>query len=334
MDISKDRLLWMYRRMRFIREFEERLHADFAAGKIPGFVHLYAGEEAVAVGVCATLRDDDFITSTHRGHGHCIAKGVDVRAMMAEIHGKATGACKGKGGSMHIADVDKGMLGANGIVGGGPPLACGAGLTAKVKGTDQVTVCFFGDGASNQGTTAEGMNLAGIWKLPVIFVCENNRYAETTAAEYSVSGRDIAARARGYGMPSLAADGQDVFAVYEATHEAVARARRGEGPSFIEAQTYRYYGHFEGDTVRYRTKDEEQFYRSRDCIERFRKTVLGQELLSKSELDALDREASDAIEDAVRFAQQSAFPAPEETLTDVYVNFPPSALWPFQPAAR
>jgi len=331
MEIGKDELLRMYELMRLIREFEERLHMDFAAGKIPGFVHLYAGEEAVAVGVCANLRDDDYITSTHRGHGHCIAKGVDVKAMMAEIHGKATGACKGKGGSMHIADMDKGMLGANGIVGGGPPLACGAGLTAKVKGTNQVTACFFGDGASNQGTTAESLNLAGIWKLPVIFVCENNRYAETTASEYSVSGRDIAARARGFGMPSLAVDGQDIFAIYEATREAVARARRGEGPSFIEAQTYRYYGHFEGDTILYRAKEEVEFYRSRDCLQRFRKTVVEQGLLSEADLDAVDRRVKDAIEEAVRFAQESPLPATDQTVTDVYVSFPEPQLWPFQP---
>ncbi len=334
MEINRDTLLGMYERMRLIREFEDRLHTDFAGGKIPGFVHLYAGEEAVAVGVCATLRDDDFITSTHRGHGHCIAKGVAPRAMMAEIHGKATGACKGKGGSMHIAGVDRGMLGANGIVGGGPPLACGAGLTAKLKGGDQVTACFFGDGAANQGTTAESLNLAGIWKLPVIFVCENNRYAETTSPDYSVSGRDIAARARGFGMPSVAVDGQDVFAVYEVTREAVARARRGDGPSFIEAQTYRYYGHFEGDTIRYRTKEEEQHYRGRDCIQRFRKTVLEQRLLPEAELDAADRRVADALEDAVRFAQASPLPDSRETLTDVYVSFPESQLWPFQTVSR
>jgi TPP-dependent pyruvate/acetoin dehydrogenase alpha subunit len=330
MDINKDKLLWMYERMRLIREFEERLHMDFAAGKIPGFVHLYAGEEAVAVGVCANLNDDDFITSTHRGHGHCIAKGVDVKAMMAEIYGKATGACKGKGGSMHIADVSKGMLGANGIVGGGPPLACGAGLTAKVKGTSQVTVCFFGDGASNQGTTLEGMNLAGIWKLPVIFVCENNGYAETTSPDYSVSGRDIAARARGFGMPSVAVDGLDVFAMYEAANEAIRRTRRGEGPSFIEAQTYRYFGHFEGDTIRYRTKEEEERYRSRDCIRRFRATVMEQKLLTEAELDAVDRRVAETIEEAVQFADQSPFPAPQDVLTDVYVSYPERELWPFQ----
>ncbi|NJO84425.1 MAG: thiamine pyrophosphate-dependent dehydrogenase E1 component subunit alpha, partial [Blastochloris sp.] len=256
----------------------------------------------------------------------------DLRAMMAEIYGKATGACKGKGGSMHIADVDKGMLGANGIVGGGPPLACGAGLTAKVKGTDQVTVCFFGDGASNQGTTMEGLNLAGVWKLPVVFVCENNGYAETTSPQFSVSGQDIAARARGFGMPSVAIDGLDVFAMYEAAREAIARARRGEGPTFIEAQTYRYYGHFEGDSIRYRSRDEEEHYRSRDCINRFREAVLAQGLLKQDELDAVDQEVNAAIEDAARFADESPMPEPAEMLTDVYVSIPQSELWPFQRA--
>jgi pyruvate dehydrogenase E1 component alpha subunit len=233
---------------------------------------------------------------------------------------------------MHIADVDKGMLGANGIVGGGPPLACGAGLTAKVKATDQVAVCFFGDGASNQGTTLEGMNLAGIWKLPVVFVCENNRYAETTSPDYSVSGRDIAARARGFGMPSVAVDGQDVFAMNEAAREAIERARRGEGPSFLEAQTYRYFGHFEGDTIRYRTNEEEERNRARDCIQRFRTTVLEQGLLTEADLDAADRRAREIIEEAVRFAEQSPLPAPADLLTDVYANYPESELWPFQQA--
>jgi pyruvate dehydrogenase E1 component alpha subunit len=332
-EISKNRLLWMYERMRLIREFEQHLHEDFVTGKIPGFVHLYAGEEAVAVGVCAHLREDDFLTSTHRGHGHCIAKGVPVTSMLAEIYGKATGACKGKGGSMHIADVSKGMLGANGIVGGGPPLACGAGLTAKMNKTDQVTACFFGDGASNQGTTLEGMNLAGVWKLPVIFVCENNRYAETTAAHYAVSGSDIAARARGFGMPGVAVDGQDVLAVYEAASEAVDRARRGEGPTFIEARTYRYFGHNEGDTILYRTKEEEELYRAQDCIQRFRKSVLEKDLLSEVELQAVDCQVQNTMEEAIRFAEQSPQPNPAEILTDVYVDFPESEMWPFQTPA-
>ncbi|MCB0171038.1 MAG: thiamine pyrophosphate-dependent dehydrogenase E1 component subunit alpha [Anaerolineae bacterium] len=332
MDINHDKILWMYKTMRSIRAFEDQLHTDFAAGKIPGFVHLYAGEEAVATGVCANLTDRDYITSTHRGHGHCIAKGVDIKEMMAEIHGKATGACKGKGGSMHIADVNKGMLGANGIVGGGPPLACGAGLTAKLKGTDQVTVCFFGDGASNQGTTMEGLNLAGVWKLPVIFVCENNGYAETTSPQYSVSGQDIAARARGFGMPSVAIDGLDVLAIHEAVREAVSRARRGDGPTFIEAQTYRYYGHFEGDTVKYRDKDEEEQYRSRDCLLRFRGVVLEHGLLTQAELDAIDADVKKTIAEAVAFADSSPLPDTKEILTDVYVSFPEKEMWPFQAA--
>ena len=330
MQISNEKLLWIYKKMRLIREFEDRLHQDFAAGKIPGFVHLYAGEEAVATGVCANLTDNDFITSTHRGHGHCIAKGVDINEMMAEIYGKATGSCNGKGGSMHIADVDKGMLGANGIVGGGPPLACGAGLTAKIKNTDQVTVCFFGDGASNQGTTMEGLNLAGIWKLPVIFVCENNGYAETTSPDYSVSGQDIAARARGFGMPSVAVNGLDVFAMYEAVREAVERARRGDGPTFIEAQTYRYYGHFEGDSIQYRDRDEEARFREQDCLTHFRNVVTEQGLLSGAELDTIDAEAKEVIAGAVAFAENSPLPATTETLTDVYVDFPAENLWPFQ----
>jgi pyruvate dehydrogenase E1 component alpha subunit len=321
MDLSRDRLLWMYQRMRLIREFENQLHGDFAAGKIPGFVHLYAGEEAVAVGVCAHLDQTDFITSTHRGHGHCIAKGLAVPAMMAEIHGKATGYCKGKGGSMHIADFDHGMLGANGIVGAGPPLACGAGLSAKVRGTQQVTVCFFGDGGANQGTTAEALNLASIWSLPVVFVCENNRFAETTSTDYSVGGHDIAARGPAYGMPGVAVDGQDVFAVYEAAGEAIRRARSGQGPTLLECQTYRYFGHFEGDNLKYRTRQEEAFYKSRDCLASFRATVLSQNLLTQADLDAMDQSARDAIRDAVKFAEESAFPKPEEWLEDVYVRY-------------
>ena len=330
MEITRETLLFIYERMRSIREFEERLHVDFATGTVPGFVHVYAGEEAVAVGVCANLTDGDYITSTHRGHGHCIAKGVDMKSMMAEIYGKATGACKGKGGSMHIADMEKGILGANGIVGGGPPLACGAALKAKVQGGDQVSVCFFGDGASNQGTTMEALNLAGIWKLPVIFLCENNRYAQSTGASFSVSGNDIAARARGFGLPGVVVDGQDVFAVYEAVREAVGRARRGEGPAFIEAQTYRKYGHYEGDSLGYRPEEEEHFHLSRDCLDHFRKTVLEQELLGAAELDAIDAQVEELVEEAVRFALDSPLPDPAQILTDVYVGFPEKEMWPFQ----
>ena len=334
MDIDVEQLAWIYERMQLIRHFEERLHTDFASGGVPGFVHLYAGEEAVAVGVCSNLTDNDFITSTHRGHGHCIAKGVDVNSMMAEIYGKATGACKGKGGSMHIADTSKGMLGANGIVGGGPPLACGAGLSAKIRGQNQVSVCFFGDGASNQGTTFEGMNLAGIWKLPVIFVCENNGYAEATGMEYSVSAEDIATRARGFDIPSITVDGQDVFAMFEAAREAVARARRGEGPTFIEAKTYRYYGHFEGDGLRYRSREEEELHRSRDCIQRFRTQAIEAGVITADHLDDIETRAAESIERAVQFAMESPDPDPQEVLTDVYVDFPDTSMWPFQTAPQ
>jgi acetoin:2,6-dichlorophenolindophenol oxidoreductase subunit alpha len=322
MDIPRETLLTMYERMCLIREFETKLHEEFAAGKIPGFVHLYAGEEAVAVGVCTHLRDEDYIASTHRGHGHCIAKGVDVNEMMAEIYGKATGACKGKGGSMHIADVSKGMLGANGIVGAGPPLACGAALTAKVKGTDQVSVCFFGDGASNQGTTAEAFNLASIWNLPVIFVAENNGYAETTATSYSMGGRDIADKAHAFGMPGVVVDGSDVFAVYEAVQEAIRRARAGDGPTLIEAKTYRYYGHFEGDQITYRSREEEQEHRNRDCLVRFRKAVSERGLLADSDLDAVEAAAKARLAEAVEFAAKSPMPDLAEVFTDVYVEYP------------
>ena len=236
MDIPRDKLLEIYERMVTIRKFEDRVHDEYAAGRIPGFVHLYAGEEAVAVGVCAHLSDADNITSTHRGHGHCIAKGVGVNEMMAELYGRTTGACKGKGGSMHIADIDRGMLGANGIVGGGVPLACGAALTAQVQGSGAVAVSFFGDGGANEGTFHEGLNLAAIWKLPTIFVVENNRYAQSTSVKYASAGGDIAARAQAYGIPGVTVDGLDLFDVYETTGAAIDRARAGDGPTLLECQ--------------------------------------------------------------------------------------------------
>ena len=322
MDLSRNKMLWVYERMVLIRKFEETIRELFAAGKLPGFVHLYAGEEAVAVGVCADLRDDDFITSTHRGHGHCIAKGVDIRSMMAELFGKATGACKGKGGSMHIADVEKGMLGANGIVGGGLPLACGPALTAKVKETDQVTVCFFGDGGANQGSFHEALNLASIWKLPVVFVCENNLYAESTSIEYSANVKNLADRAMAYGIPGVIVDGMDFFAVYEKTDEAVRRARSGEGPTLIEAKTYRFYGHYEGDPGNYRTKEEEQKYRARDPIAGFKRRALAENLLKAAELDQIEKKSQAEIDASVEFAVASPYPALDECWTDVYVNYP------------
>ncbi len=321
-EISKEKLLWIYERMRLIRTFEDRVADLFTEGKLPGFVHLYAGEEAIATGVCAHLTDRDFITSTHRGHGHCIAKGVDVKEMMAELHGKATGSCKGKGGSMHIADVNKGMMGANGIVGGGGPLACGSGLTAKVLGTDQVTACFYGDGAAEQGTMHEAMNLASIWKLPVIFVCENNLYAESTPYTYHGASKSFAERATAYNMPGVLVDGTDVFAVYEVAGEAVARARRGEGPSLIETRAFRYYGHFQGDGMAYRTEDEVAGYRARDPIESFKRQVLARGLVAEAELAGIDTKAARAIQEAIRFSDESPYPALEECLTDVYVSYP------------
>ncbi len=320
-EITKDKLLWIYERMRLIREFENRAAALFAQGKVPGFVHLYAGQEAIAVGVCALLSDRDYITSTHRGHGHCIAKGVDIKEMMCELYGKKNGSCKGKGGSMHIADVDKGMLGANGIVGAGGPLACGAGLTAKVKKTDQVTICFFGDGAAEQGTMHEAMNLAAIWKLPVIFVCENNGYAQTTPSCYHCSAVDIADRATAYNMPGFGVDGTDLFAVYEAADEAIARARRGEGPTLIECKAFRYYGHFEGDNLSYFTEEERAGQKTRDPIDKFTKRVTERKLLSEAELAKIDARAKVVLDEAVQLAEQSPYPALEEVLTDVYVSY-------------
>ena len=319
--IDRETLLAMYERMVEIRFFEDAAGKNFADGLIPGFVHLYAGEEAVAVGVCAHLTDRDYITSTHRGHGHCIAKGVDIPGMVAELMGKATGICKGKGGSMHIADVDKGMLGANGIVGGGPPLATGAALTAKTLGTGGVAVCFFGDGASNQGTFHEALNLAAIWKLPVVFVCENNGYAESTPVHYHCSSTDIANRAASYEIPGVVVDGLDLFAVFEASGEAIARARRGEGPTLIEAKTYRYYGHFQGDMVTYRTEDELNRFKERDAIQSVRTYAIEHGMTTAEELDAIDTRVRADLEQAWVDAKAAPWPKPEEALEDVYVSY-------------
>ncbi|MBG5506896.1 thiamine pyrophosphate-dependent dehydrogenase E1 component subunit alpha [Pseudomonas aeruginosa] len=321
--LSTDQLLHAYRVMRTIRAFEERLHVEFATGEIPGFVHLYAGEEASAAGVMAHLRDDDCIASTHRGHGHCIAKGVDVHGMMAEIYGKKTGVCQGKGGSMHIADLEKGMLGANGIVGAGAPLAAGAALAAKLKGSDAVAVAFFGDGGSNEGAVFEAMNLAAVWNLPCLFVAENNGYAEATAANWSVACDHIADRAAGFGMPGVTVDGFDFFAVHEAAGAAIERARAGEGPSLIEVKLTRYYGHFEGDAQTYRDPDEVKHYReTRDCLKQFRERTCHAGLLSASDLDAIDAEVEARIEDAVQRAKNGPKPEPDDLLRDVYVSYP------------
>jgi pyruvate dehydrogenase E1 component alpha subunit len=319
---GKDQLLEWYRTMRTIREFEDRLHTEFATGEIPGFVHLYAGEEAVATGVMAHLNADDYIASTHRGHGHAIAKGCDVKAMMAEIYGKRSGLCHGKGGSMHIADLAVGMLGANGIVGGGPPLVCGVGLSAKVRGTRQVGLSFTGDGGSNQGTTLESLNLAAALHLPVVFVIENNGYAEATSTNFSTSGIDIAKRADGFGMPGVVVDGHDFFAVYEAAGEAIARARDGGGPSLLEMKVNRYYGHFEGDQQTYRAANEvEEIRRSKDCLMLYRRRVTGAGLVADGDFDAVDTQARALIDEAVADAKAAPEPAPDDLLTDVYVSY-------------
>lgn len=321
--LTSDQLLHAYQVMRTIRVFEERLHVEFATGEIPGFVHLYAGEEASAAGVMAHLGDDDCIASNHRGHGHCIAKGVDVYGMMAEIYGKKTGVCQGKGGSMHIADFEKGMLGANGIVGAGAPLIVGAALAAKLKGTDSVAVVFFGDGGSNEGAVFEAMNMASVWNLPCLFIAENNGYAEATASNWSVACDHIADRAAGFGMPGVTVDGFDFFAVHEAAGAAVERARAGEGPSLIEVKLTRYYGHFEGDAQTYRAPDEVKHFREHnDCLMQFRERTLRAGRVQASQLDQIDSEVDLLIENAVRKAKSDPKPSAADLLSDVYVSYP------------
>jgi pyruvate dehydrogenase E1 component alpha subunit len=319
---SKERLLYAYRVMKTIREFEERLHAEFASGEIPGFVHLYAGEEASAAGVCMHLNDDDVIASTHRGHGHCIAKGMGLKAMMAEIWGKRTGVCHGKGGSMHVADLSIGMMGANGIVGGGGPLICGAALAAKLKRHHGVGVCFFGDGASNQGTIFEALNLAKVWELPAVFVAENNGYAEATSSTWSVACDNIADRAGAFGMPGMTVDGADFFAVYDAAGEAVRRARQGHGPSLLEVKFLRYFGHFEGDQQTYRAADEVRKSReTKDCLTHFAAQAIAGGKIARAELDRIDKEVLALVDDAVRSAKSDPKPTEADLLTDVYASY-------------
>ncbi len=319
MQLSREQLEQAYRRMKIIREFEERLHVEIGKGEIPGFTHLYAGQEACAVGVCENLTDEDLIVSTHRGHGHCIAKGCDVKGMMKEIYGKAGGICGGKGGSMHIADLDVGMLGANGIVGGGPPLAVGAAIATRNQGKERVTLAFGGDGSCNQGTVFEAMNLAVVLKVPTIFVFENNGYSEHTAFEYAVGSGDIAARSEAFGMPAIKADGADFFSVYDATKQAVERARKGEGPATLEFAICRFYGHVEGDPQNYRGPDEVKNLReTMDCLKNFRTRVGEAKLLDAGRLDEIDEEVMTLIEEAVTEAREAPPPAPDALYTDVY----------------
>jgi pyruvate dehydrogenase E1 component alpha subunit len=317
---EKNKLIEMYTSMLKIRYFEEKVFELYGQNLVPGTIHLYAGEEAVAVGVCSNLRRDDYIISTHRGHGHCIAKGADLDKTMAEILGKKTGYCKGKGGSMHIADFDIGMLGATAVVGAGIPIASGAGLSIKLRGTDQVAACFFGDGASNQGTFHEGINMAAIWKLPVIFVCENNLYAMGTRQSIVMTIENVADRATAYGIPGVSVDGNDVLAVYEVASEAVKRACKGEGPTLIECKTYRQKGHSRFDPAAYRPKAEVEEWLKKDPITRFRSVLIENGTLTEQEAEKLSREAKEAVESAVKFATESPFPQPEEALEDVYAK--------------
>ncbi len=318
LSIDKKTAVEIFRTMVKIRRFDETVIQLYADGEIPGFMHLYIGEEAVAAGVCAALNKSDYITSTHRGHGHCIAKGGRPDYMMAELFGRKTGYCKGKGGSMHIADLDIGILGANGIVSGGIPTAVGAAVGIQYQDDDRVAVSFFGDGATNVGQFHEACNLASIWELPVIFVCENNLFAQTTPRTEHQKIKDVAARAVAYDMPAVTVDGNDVIEVYQASKEAVKRARDGGGPTFIECKTYRWRGHWEGDPQPYRTQDEVKEWKLKCPITRFRRYLIENKVMLKQDLESIDKIIEDELQKAVEFARISPFPEPEEALDDVY----------------
>lgn len=313
-------LLSLYRTMVTIRKFETLAGELFAAGKIPGFIHLSIGQEASSVGVCSALRPDDYITTTHRGHGHVIAKGGDLKKMLAELMGRETGYCKGKGGSMHIADFSLGVLGANGVVAGGFPIVVGAGLSIKLRDTDQIAVCFFGDGASNRGPFHEALNMASIWKLPILFVCENNQYASTTPVHYSTSVKSVALRAKGYGIPGKSVEGNNILEVREAALEAVKRARHGDGPTLLENRTYRMRGHFEGDPQRYRTKKEMEKFSQKDPIRQFQKFLKDRKLLNEKMDQQIHEDTDRKLKEAVRFAEESPLPQPADALEDLYAG--------------
>lgn len=320
LNLDKDRFGEIYQKMLEIRLFEEKIFELYAQNLVPGTIHLYAGEEAVAVGVCSSLRKDDYITSTHRGHGHCIAKGADLKRTMAEILGKKTGYCKGKGGSMHIADFNVGMLGATAVVGAGLPIAVGAGLSIQLRKTDQVVVCFFGEGASNQGTFHESINMASVWRLPVVFVCENNLYAMGTRQSRVMNITDVANRAAAYGIPGEIVDGNNVLAVHEIIGKAVERARKGEGPTLVECKTYRHKGHSRVDPAKYRPKEEVEEWLGKDPIKNFRTYLLAAHFMTEMEIQQIEQNASIKIEEAVKFALESPFPLAEEALEDVYAQ--------------
>ena len=316
--LVKGQLPEALRLMLTIRLFDERALALYRAGEMRGTTHPYIGMEAVGVGVTLALRPDDWVTSTHRGHGHTIAKGGDPKKMMAELLGRATGYSGGKGGSMHIADMDKHMLGANGIVGGGMGLATGAALTAKLQKTGAVAICFFGDGALEQGILHETTNMAAIWKLPVVFVCENNQYAMSARSDWSVAGGDPATRAAGYGIPGVTVDGMDLFAVNAAASELVERARQGDGPAYLVCTTYRFHGHHAGDPLNYREKEEVERWRLRDPIERVKQATVASGAMRAEEIEALERQIEQQIEEAAQFAKNSPDPTPDQLMTDIY----------------
>lgn len=308
------------RRMLTIRQFDTKAGQYFADGEIPGFVHLYIGEEAVATGTCAALDPDDLISSTHRGHGHCIAKGLDPDLMMAELFGKRDGYCNGKGGSMHIADVESGMLGANGIVGAGPPLATGAALSIDYQDRDQVAIAFLGDGAVAQGQVHEAINMASTWDLPAIYLIENNHYGEATAVEDQHNVSQLSDTAQAYDIPGVTVDGMDVTAVAEAVSEARKRARAGDGPTLIEAETYRYNGHYEGDEQNYRTEEELEQWKQRDAIDTFRDRLIDRGELTEDEFEEMQASVEATIDDAIEYAQNSEYPAPEEAYDDMFAE--------------
>lgn len=318
MNIPKKKLVQMYSGMLRIRHFENRVKDLFAAGEMPGFVHLYLGEEAVAVGACSALKDDDYITSTHRGHGHILAKGGEMKYMMAELYGKATGYNKGKGGSMHIAWPKLGILGANGIVGGGIPIATGAAFSAKYRKSGQVAVCFFGDGAASEGTFHESVNIASAFDLPVVYVCENNLYGVGTRQRDVRNIEDIADRGTAYGIPGLVVDGNNVIAVYEAVYEAVKRARNGEGPSLLECKTYRWRTHFEGEPDTYRPPEEVKAWLKREPIAPYRKELIEQGVIDETKAKQIEKEVQKELEEAVEFARTSPLPNPETALEGLW----------------
>ncbi len=320
MQYSKEFLISLLEMMQKIRKFEQAAEQFFLEGKIPGFIHLYIGEEAIAAGVMATLKKDDYITSTHRGHGHMIAKGGDLNRMMAELFGRTTGYCKGKGGSMHIADFSIGVLGANGVVGGGLPIAVGAGLGIKMKGTTQVAVAFFGDGASNTGAFHESLNFASVFHLPVIFINENNQYASTAKTKETTSVENISDRAVGYNIPGITIDGNDVLSVFEATQEAVKRARDQGGPTLIEAKTYRIKGHFVGDPTKYRDNSEVNKFWENEPIKRFEKQLADWKILNQKEIDSISEKLEKQITEAIKFTENSPIPLPEDALSDLFVD--------------